>query len=72
MRAIQCYCREVTLAGMMRENVQKNIPIPQDMIDRFNTIMKTDIQNQQKALAENKDKDSYRRGDVECFQCKPR
>lgn len=56
MRAIQCYCREVNLANMMRENVEKNISIPQDMIDRFNAIMKIDIENQQKGLAENKDK----------------
>jgi hypothetical protein len=46
----------VTLANMMRENVQKNIPVPQDMISRFNVIMKIDIQNQQKGLVENKDK----------------
>ncbi|MBN8859021.1 MAG: hypothetical protein J0H29_11575 [Sphingobacteriales bacterium] len=56
MRAIQCYCREVTLANMMRENVQKNIPVPQDLIGRFNAIMKIDIRNQQKGLVENKDK----------------
>lgn len=55
MRAIQCYCREVTLANMMRENVQNNQPIPTGMIERFNAIMKTDVLNQQKGLADNKD-----------------
>lgn len=56
IRAIQCYCREVTLTNMMRENVQNNLPIPNDMIARFETIMKIDALNQQKGFADNKDK----------------
>lgn len=56
MRAVQCYCREVNLARLMRENVEKNIAIPQSLIDRFNAIMKTDIENQKKGWVDNTDK----------------
>lgn len=56
MRAIQCYCREVTLTHLMRENVLNGEPITADMIKRFDAIMQVDIQNQQKGLADNKDK----------------
>ncbi|MBX3256784.1 MAG: hypothetical protein KF862_21790 [Chitinophagaceae bacterium] len=71
MRAIQCYCREVNLAHMMRENVQKNKPVPQDMIDRFNAIMKIDIQNQQKGLVENKNKTSTAEEMLNAFNADP-
>ncbi|MGN6435021.1 MAG: hypothetical protein ACTHMM_00750 [Agriterribacter sp.] len=71
MRAIQCYCREVNLANLMRENVAKNIPIPQDMIDRFNNIMKIDIANQQKGLAENKDNVSTAEEMLNAFNANP-
>ncbi|MFT3702919.1 MAG: hypothetical protein QM802_11135 [Agriterribacter sp.] len=56
MRAIQCYCREVTLTHLMRQNVLNNQPITDDMIKRFDAILQIDIHNQQKGLADNKDK----------------
>lgn len=53
VRAIQCYCREVNLTFLMRKHVSNGKPIPADLIDRFNTIMKIDIENQQKGFEQN-------------------
>ncbi|HAZ02133.1 MAG: hypothetical protein A2W90_22645 [Bacteroidetes bacterium GWF2_42_66] len=50
VRGIQCYCREVNLTFLMRKHVSNGKPIPTDLINRFNTIMKIDIENQQKGV----------------------
>ena len=53
VRAIQCYCREANLTFLMRKHVINGKPIPSDLINRFNLIMKTDIENQQKNFEQN-------------------
>lgn len=53
VRAIQCYCREVNLTFLMRKHVSNGKPIPTDLINRFNEVMKIDIENQQKGFVQN-------------------
>ena len=49
--AVRCYCREANLAHLMRKYVARGETIPQALVDRFEAIMRIDIDNQNKGYA---------------------